>query len=69
MSSIACGGDAGDDMRDQRVEDLGGAAPGGAHAGKALRPMQLDRAVAADHVGFEIENLGVHVEEYSAHDL
>ena len=31
------GGDAGDDMGNERVEDLGGAAPGGAHAGKALR--------------------------------
>ena len=54
------GGDAGDDMGNERVEDLGGEPAGGAHAGKALRPVQLDRAVAADDAGFAVEEMGVH---------
>ncbi len=40
-------GDARDDVRHQRVEDLGGEPAGGAHPGKAFGPVQLDRAVAA----------------------
>ncbi len=41
------GGDSGDDMGHERVEDLGGEAAGGAHPGEALGAVQLDRAVAA----------------------
>ena len=40
------GGDAGHDVRHERVEDLGGEAAGVAHAGKAFGPVELDRAVA-----------------------
>ena len=54
------GGDAGDDMGDERVEDVGGEPAGGAHAGKAFGPVQLDRAVAADDAGFAVEEMGVH---------
>ena len=54
------GGDAGHDVGDERVEDLGGDPAGGAHAGKALRAVQLDRAVTADDgvVAIEIMNVG-----------
>ncbi len=40
------GRDAGDDMRHQRVEDLGGEAAGLAHAFEACGPVELDRAIA-----------------------
>jgi hypothetical protein len=35
-------------VADQRVEDLAATPAGGAHAGKAFGPVQLDRAVPAD---------------------
>jgi hypothetical protein len=38
---------AGHNVRNQRIKDLGRAAPGGAHAGKALGAMQLDIAMPA----------------------
>jgi molybdenum cofactor synthesis domain-containing protein len=39
-------GNAGDDVRDQRVEDLGGEPSGAPHAFEAFRPVQLDDAIA-----------------------
>jgi hypothetical protein len=41
------GRDSGDDVGRQRVEDLGGEPPGPAHPFEALRPVQLDDAVAS----------------------
>jgi hypothetical protein len=48
MSSISCGGDAGDDVRHERVEHLGGGRPARRMPFEAFRPVQLDRAGAAD---------------------
>ena len=42
------GGDSRHDLGSQRVENLGGQPAGGAHAGKAFRPVELDPADAAD---------------------
>jgi hypothetical protein len=47
-------------MGDERVEDFRGEGAGGAHAGKAVRPVQLDRAVAPDNAGVGVEKVGVH---------
>ena len=60
MSSSSWVVTPGDDVGHERVEDLGGEAAGGAHAGKAFRPVQLDRPVAADDAGFAVEEGCVH---------
>ena len=39
-------GDAGDDVRHQRVEDLGGEPAGAAHALEPVGAVELDHAVA-----------------------
>ena len=46
MSSSSCGGDAGHDVRHQRVEDLGGEPAGPAHAFEPFGAVELDDAVA-----------------------
>ena len=54
------GGDAGNHVRDQRVEDGGGEAAGGAHPGKGFGAVQLDRAMAPDDAGVAVEEKSVH---------
>ena len=43
------GRDAGDDVGNQRVKDLGGEAAGAAHARESLGAVQLDHAVLRFH--------------------
>ena len=49
------GGDAGNDMRHQRIEDFGGEAARLAHALEPFRPVQLDHAVAGFDPVFGID--------------
>ncbi len=49
------GGDAGEHLVHQRIEDVGRQPPGPAHAFEAFRAVQLDGAVAIDgHVGGDV---------------
>src|SRR6185436_13104242 len=54
------GGHAGNDVGDERVEDLGGETAGGAHAGKGFGAVELDRAMAADDAGVAVEEMRIH---------
>jgi hypothetical protein len=45
------GGDTGHDVRDERVEHLGGGTAGAPHAFEPLGPVQLDRPASSENFG------------------
>ena len=60
-------GDAGHDMRDQRIEHLGGGTASAAHAGKAFLPVKFDGAVTRSGGFLRSDgNILVHMRRYRA---